>query len=130
MSKQPISLFVIWIIGLHVSCSNIMLFIANLYDSFMNLPNHFLSDDWLAIIVPGFEYKHSISHCKDYQSCIESYLLLEHTILNRYADTVPKTKKELKECLNKKMCQIVREEFQGHVYPIYSSNSFCLEICV
>ena len=109
MSKQPISLFVIWIIGLHVSCSNIMLFIANLYDSFMNLPNHFLSDDWLAIIVPGFEYKHSISHCKDYQSCIESYLLLYHTILNRYADTVPKTKKELKECLDKKMCQIVRE---------------------
>ena len=75
----------------------------------MNLPNHFLSDDWLAIIVPEFEYKHSISHCKDYQSCIESYLLLEHIILNRYADTVPKTKKELKECLDKKMCQIVRE---------------------
>lgn len=78
---------------------------SNLYDSFMNLPNHFLSDDWLAIIVPGFEYKHSISHCKDYQSCIESY-----------ANTVPKTKKELKECLDKKMCQIVREEFQGHKY--------------
>ena len=41
----------------------VILFITldNLYESFMSLSNNYLSDDWLAIIVPAFQYYASLN---------------------------------------------------------------------
>lgn len=33
----------------------------NLYESFMSLSNSYFSDDWLAIIVPAFQYNYKLN---------------------------------------------------------------------
>ena len=42
----------------------------------MELPEYILSDDWLAIIVPGFQYQNKIANCSPFQECIEKWVII------------------------------------------------------
>ena len=47
--------------------------LAGLYKRVLELPDYILNDDWLAIIVPGFQYENKIEQCSPFQECVEKY---------------------------------------------------------
>ena len=52
------------------------LLLDGLYERFIELPEYILNDDWLAIIVPGFQFENNIGNCEGFQRCVEQYVLL------------------------------------------------------
>ena len=52
------------------------LLLDELYERFIELPEYILNDDWLAIIVPGFQFENNIGNCEGFQRCVEQYVLL------------------------------------------------------
>lgn len=76
----------------------------NLYESFMSLSKNYLRDDWLAIIVPAFQYYATINETQ-----MEPYVTQIHS-------SIPQTKDELKICIRKKKCSICREKIKTHNY--------------
>ena len=48
-----------------------IMLLVDLYNRILELPEYILSDDWLAIIVPGFQYQNKIANCSPFQECIE-----------------------------------------------------------
>lgn len=64
--------FVTWISGRPVCPFLPKRSIDNLYATLVTLPEPFLQDDWLALIVPAFEYRLSIP-CNSFQNCVNKY---------------------------------------------------------
>ena len=48
-------------------------------ERFIELPEYILNDDWLDIIVPGFQFENKIGDCEGFQRCVEQYVLLAFT---------------------------------------------------
>ena len=95
-----------------------MICLDTLYESFHSLPPHIQSDDHLATIVPAFEYK---EQTKPTTTSFRDYVLKYIYFLlwlkeYRYVDVLPKTKDELKSCLEKKMCAPFRVAINTHVH--------------
>ena len=95
-----------------------MICLDTLYESFHALPPHIQSDDHLATIVPAFEYKEQTKlNITSFQDYVLEYILpLLWLIEYRYVDVLPKTKDELKSCLEKKKCAPFRVKLSTHVY--------------
>ena len=95
-----------------------MICLDTLYESFHALPSHIQSDDHLATIVPAFEYKEQTElNITSFQDYVLEYILpLLWLIEYRYVDVLPKTKDELKSCLEKKQCAPFRVAIHTHVY--------------
>ena len=55
------------------------LLLDELYERFIELPEYILNDDWLDIIVPGFQFENKIGNCEGFQRCVEQYVLLTFT---------------------------------------------------
>lgn len=47
----------------------------NLYSTLLHLDSRFLNDEYLAIIVPSFEYESDMSNCSDFEKCVERLLI-------------------------------------------------------
>ena len=67
--------------------------LAELYERVLELPDYILNDDWLAIIVSGFQYENKIEQCSPFQECVEKVL-----------PSIPSTKQELRTCMVEKKC--------------------------
>ena len=76
----------------------------NLYATLVTLPEPFLQDDWLALIIPAFEYRLSIP-CNSFQNCV-----------NKVAKKIPHNKKDLRQCLRAKDCKPFRAGQGVHDY--------------
>ena len=66
--------------------------LAELYERVLELPDYILNDDWLAIIVPGFQYENKIEQCSPFQECVEKYSYSLLLIMNRVIPSIPSTK--------------------------------------
>ena len=77
----------------------------NLYESFHQLPSHIQQDEWLTIIVPGFQYLKVVPPDAQLQSFVASV-----------AQKIPTTKAELNSCLYNRACQRFRPETKTHSY--------------
>ena len=53
---------------------------TNLYSTLLSLDSRFLKDDYLAVIVPVFEYKKNMKNCTDFEGCIKEYVSIECTM--------------------------------------------------
>ena len=73
---QLIYIFLIWTFGHQVFPLWFWFTtLDNLYESFMSLSNNYLSDDWLAIIVPAFQYYVSLNETQ-MEPYVTKYLFL------------------------------------------------------
>ena len=66
--------------------------LAELYERVLELPDYILNDDWLAIIVPGFQYENEFEQCSPFQECVEKYSYSLLLIKNRVIPSIPSTK--------------------------------------
>ena len=46
----------------------------NLYVTFTTLPPSILADEWLAVIIPAYEYRNRIRHCNTFKGCVSLYI--------------------------------------------------------
>ena len=46
---------------------------TNLYHTLLNLDNRYLNDEYLAIIIPAFEYQKDMNNCDDFEKCVKRY---------------------------------------------------------
>ena len=76
-----------------------------LYETILSLSSYILKDDWLAVIVPAFQYNYNVSSCADLESCVKTVQPL-----------LPHTKEELRACLKEKTCSSFRPKTQTHSY--------------
>ena len=70
-----------------------------------------MNDDWLAIIVPGFEFLKKKGGCSSFQNCVEQYILRVGIAWLRIIPSIPQTKNDLKKCIIAKNCK--------HSNPVY-----------
>ena len=54
------------------------LLLDELYERFIELPEYILNGDWLAIIVPEFQFENNIGNCEGFQRCVEQYVILTY----------------------------------------------------
>ena len=109
------------------SCIKYLCFpiIVGLYNQILELHHYILNDDWLAIIVPGFQYKRNLPLCHSFQECVEMYK--QHTLEynNRIIPTVPENKKDLKKCIIDNYCTTFANKTLYHVLiNIYSFSIY------
>lgn len=96
--------------------------IDNLYESFISLSDSYLSDEWLAVIVPAFQYNSIITngnmqlHITKYD---DQWILLKLRIQSH----LPQTKEELRTCTKQKKCSGCRIKLKTHVIYIFVSIS-------
>lgn len=79
----------------------------NLYSTLLNLDTRFLSDSYLAVIVPSFEYKNDISNCVGFRECV-----------NTVIPFIPHTMADLLNCLALEKCEEFRKDYFVHVYQV------------
>ena len=72
-----ISICAIWISGLPVSISSpsCSIHLDHLYETLISMPDTLLNDEWLGMIVPGFQYRNDIKYCTPFKDCVEGYSL-------------------------------------------------------
>ena len=90
--------------------------LAELYERVLELPDYILNDDWLAIIVSGFQYENKIEQCSPFQECVEKYSYSLLLIKNRVIPSIPSTKEELRKCMVEKKCTTFSQDGLFHVY--------------
>ena len=44
---------------------------TNLYNTLLNLDRRYLNDNYLAVIIPAFEYQKGMNNCDDFQKCVK-----------------------------------------------------------
>ena len=54
----------------------------NLYSTLLHLESRFLEDDYLAIIVPSFEYKSDMTKCTAFEKCVNEYTKYIISLIN------------------------------------------------
>lgn len=89
--------------------------IANTYDVLRSLPEHVLSNDFMAIIVPAFEYK-KLRNCNEFISCVKRYHFSTFSIGFSVIPHLPTTKPELIGCIDQQLCQQFRPTAWVHVF--------------
>ena len=47
---------------------------TNLYHTLLNLDNRYLNDEYLAIIIPAFEFKKDMNNCNDFENCVKQLI--------------------------------------------------------
>ena len=67
----------IWISGPPVSISSpyCSIHLVHLYETLISMPDILLNDEWLGMIVPGFQYRNDIKYCTPFKDCVEGYFL-------------------------------------------------------
>ena len=90
--------------------------LVGLYNRILELPDYILDDEWLAIIVPGFQYINNIVNCSPFQECVEKFVITYAYISYRVLPNIPSTKVELKKCILEKKCHIFSHLTPFHVY--------------
>ena len=48
--------------------------LGNLYETLTTLPPSILADEWLAVIIPAYEYRNRIRHCNTFKGCVSLYI--------------------------------------------------------
>ncbi|KAK8807234.1 hypothetical protein WA158_003993 [Blastocystis sp. Blastoise] len=76
----------------------------NVYETLRSLPEQVLSNDFMAVIVPAFEYK-KLPNCDDFVPCVKK--VIPH---------VPRNRHELTGCISQQMCQPFRPGAWVHDY--------------
>ena len=46
----------------------------NAYKTLLSLDYRYLNDDYLAVIVPSFQYMENMRECKGFKKCVNSFL--------------------------------------------------------
>ncbi|KAM7454040.1 hypothetical protein BLSTO_05207 [Blastocystis sp. subtype 1] len=77
----------------------------NAYNALMSLDARYLSDDYLAVIVPSFQYMKNMRDCKGFEKCVNSVI-----------PYIPRTMLELENCLTVHMCEEFRKDYFVHNY--------------
>lgn len=47
----------------------------NAYETLLSLDAHYLQDEYLAVIVPAFEYKKDMTECNSFEKCVREFVL-------------------------------------------------------
>ena len=80
------------------------------------MPDTLLNDEWLGMIVPGFQYRNDIKYCTPFKDCVEGYFsLFDSNTIIRILPLLPSTKSELRQCMIEKNCTTFRPETRTHV---------------
>ena len=48
--------------------------LGNLYETLFTFPPSILADEWLAVIIPAYEYRNRIRHCNTFKGCVSLYI--------------------------------------------------------
>lgn len=93
----------------------------NLHLSLMSLDSRYLKDDYLAVIVPSFEYKKGMTSCKDFQTCVEAFVCFR-LLIRSVIPFIPHNYQDLENCLNMKKCDEFRKNYYVHVNKLLQSH--------
>ena len=104
-----------WTFGLHVYLSLPNESPVGLYETIITLPDYIINDDWLTIIVSGFEFLKKEGGCSSFQKCVEQYILRVGILWLRIIPSIPQTKNELKKCIIAKNCTTFKPSLPVHV---------------
>ena len=68
----------IWISGPPVAISSpyCSSHLDHLYETLISMPDSLLNDEWLGMIVPGFQYRNDIKYCTPFKDCVEGYFFI------------------------------------------------------
>ena len=47
----------------------------NAYETLLSLDAHYLQDEYLAVIIPAFEYKKDMTECNSFEKCVREFVL-------------------------------------------------------
>lgn len=97
---------------------------SNLYRTLLSLDVRHLKDDYLAVIVPAFEYKRTWKG-GSFEQCVKSYSWFSIAIC-RVIPRLPQTIPELRSCLAAKNCNEFRKRDFVHVSSLLFS--YCIEL--
>lgn len=86
----------------------------NAYKTLLSLDYRYLNDDYLAVIVPSFQYMENMRECKGFKKCVNSFF--SHSdLICRVIPYIPRTMLELENCLSLKKCEEFRKDYFVHV---------------
>ena len=97
---------------------------SNLYRTLLSLDVRHLKDDYLAVIVPAFEYKRTWKG-GSFEQCVKSYSWFSIAIC-RVIPRLPQTIPELRSCLAAKNCREFRKRDFVHVSSLLFHS--CIEL--
>lgn len=86
----------------------------NAYKALMSLDARYLNDDYLAVIVPSFQYMKNMRDCKGFEKCVNSFLFPK-ILTCSVIPYIPRTMLELENCLTVHMCEEFRKDYFVHV---------------
>lgn len=86
----------------------------NAYKALMSLDARYLNDDYLAVIVPSFQYMKNMRDCKGFEKCVNSFLFSK-ILTCSVIPYIPRTMLELENCLTVRMCEEFRKDYFVHV---------------
>ena len=48
--------------------------LGNLFETLTTIPSSILAAEWLAVIIPSYEYRNNIRHCNTFKGCVSLYI--------------------------------------------------------